>query len=144
MKNCLNNIEYISVFTLSNLVVWHHEKSHASKKQTQVGCLVRLSIAQLHLDKSETKSRWKVWTHVWPSGVTQRVNRSWKWGYNGLTSLDHRMLFHFPHEQPMSWINWLFPSLYPPVAQWQVHGEDIVLLSHTCGTEGSAASSVKQ
>lgn len=41
------------VFNLSNLVVWYHEKNHASKQQTQVGCLVRVSSAQLHLDKSE-------------------------------------------------------------------------------------------
>lgn len=44
------------VFNLSNLVVWYHEKNHASKQQTQVGCLVRVSSAQLHLDKSEKGS----------------------------------------------------------------------------------------
>lgn len=50
---------------------------------------------------------------------------------------DHRRLYNFPHDQPMVWITDFSPSLYPPVDRWQVHGEDKVLLSHTCGTEGS-------
>lgn len=32
-------------------MVWNHEKNHASKQQTQVGRLVRLRSAQLHLHK---------------------------------------------------------------------------------------------
>lgn len=35
-------------------------------------------------------------------------------------------------------------NLYPPVEQWQVHGEDKGLLSHTCGTEGSGVSKVRR
>lgn len=70
------------------------------------------------------------------------VNKSWRWDCNVPSSLDHKRLFNFPHDQV--WITDFSPSLYPPADRWQVHGEDKVLLSHTCGTEGSTVGTVRQ
>lgn len=45
----------LHICNLPNLVVWYHEKKQASQQQTQVGRLVALSSAQLHLSRSEKR-----------------------------------------------------------------------------------------